>query len=52
VNPSKTQLAVLNDICWYEAMFQAHGLSNTLDGLVWLSRETPRKRPVWTVLTA
>jgi hypothetical protein len=41
VNPSKTQLAVLNNIRWYEAIFEAHGLSQRLDGMVWLSHETP-----------
>ena len=41
MNPSKTQLAVLNNIRWYEAIFEAHGLSSRLDGMVWLSHETP-----------
>ena len=41
MNPSKTQLAVLNNIRWYQAIFEAHGRSSRLDGMVWLSHETP-----------
>lgn len=41
MNPSRTQLAVLNNISWYEAIFEAHGLSSKVDGMVWLSHETP-----------
>ena len=41
VNLSKTQLAVLNNIRWYEAIFEAHELFSRLDGMVWLSREIP-----------
>jgi hypothetical protein len=41
VNPSKTQLAVLNNAHWYAAIFEAHGLSSGLDGRVWISHEIP-----------
>jgi hypothetical protein len=41
VNLSDTRLAVLNNIRWYKAVFEAHELSSRLDGLVWLSREIP-----------
>jgi hypothetical protein len=39
VNPSQTQLAVLNNVHWHEAFFAAHGLSSRLDERVWLCRE-------------
>lgn len=38
---SKVELAVLNNIRWYEAMFAAHGLASQTDGRVWRSHETP-----------
>lgn len=38
---AKTELAILNNICWYQAMFAAHGLASQTDGLVWCSHETP-----------
>jgi hypothetical protein len=41
LSPWKTELAVLNNIRWYEAIFDAHGLSSTLDGMVWMSHEAP-----------
>jgi hypothetical protein len=37
MNPSRVELAVLNNVCWYQAMFKAHGLASTVDGRVWLS---------------
>jgi hypothetical protein len=40
VNRSKIELAVLNNTCWYEAIFTAHGLANETDGRVWRSHET------------
>jgi len=41
LEPSRTQLAVLNNVRWYEAMFDAHGLTNEVDRMVWLSHEYP-----------
>ena len=41
MNPSKIELAVLNNIRWYQAIFDAHGLSSRLDEMVWLSHDTP-----------
>lgn len=38
---SKVELAVLNNIRWYEAMFAAHGLASETNGSVWRSHETP-----------
>ncbi len=38
---SKVELAVLNNIRWYEAMFAAHGLRSETDSRVWCSCETP-----------
>jgi len=41
MEPSRTQLAVLNNVRWYQAMFKAHGLTNEADEMVWLSHEYP-----------
>jgi len=41
VSPSKVELAVLNNVGWYEAMFAAHGLASETDGRVWRSLEAP-----------
>jgi hypothetical protein len=41
MNPSKVELAVLNNTRWYEAMFAAHGLASETDARVWRSNETP-----------
>ena len=41
MSPSKLELAVLNNVRWYEAMFAAHGLASETDALVWRSHETP-----------
>jgi hypothetical protein len=41
MSPSKVELAVLNNVRWYETMFAAHGLASQTDGRVWRSRETP-----------
>jgi hypothetical protein len=41
MNPSKTELAVLNNTRWYEAMFAAHGLASATDDRVWRSHEIP-----------
>jgi hypothetical protein len=41
VNPSIHQFAVLNNVRWYEAIFEAHGRTSRRDGIVWLSHETP-----------
>lgn len=38
---SQVELAVLNNIHWYEAMFAAHGLASQTDDRVWRSHETP-----------
>jgi hypothetical protein len=38
---SRVELAVLNNIRWYEAMFDAHGLASKVDGRAWRSLETP-----------
>lgn len=38
---SRVELAVLNNTCWYEAVFEAHGLPNEGDELVWLSHGSP-----------
>jgi len=38
---SKTELAVLNNVQWYEAVFAAHGLPFETNPLVWLSHQTP-----------
>lgn len=41
MNPSKIDLAVLNNVHWYESMFAAQGLSSETDGRVWRSHATP-----------
>ena len=41
MQPSRVELAVLNNTRWYEAMFEAHGLACEVDGRVWLSHQTP-----------
>lgn len=41
LEPAKTRLAVLNNIRWYEAMFDAHDLAHETDGSVWLSQAHP-----------
>lgn len=41
MNPSKVELAVLNNVRWYEAMFAAHGLASETDARVWCSHATP-----------
>ena len=41
MNPAKVELAVLNNVRWYEAMFAAHRLTSETDGRVWRSHETP-----------
>ena len=38
---SRIELAVLNNVAWYQAMFKAHGLACTADDQVWMSHETP-----------
>lgn len=40
MQPSNVELAVLNSMCWYEAIFRAHGLACEVDGRVWRSHET------------
>lgn len=40
MGPSKLELAVLNSVHWYEAMFAAHGLAGETDGRVWFSHAT------------
>ena len=37
---SQLQIAVLNNVRWYEDLFAAHGLASQTDSLVWQSRET------------
>ena len=37
----QVELAVLNNVCWYRAMFAAHGLQDLVDGRVWLSHQMP-----------
>lgn len=41
MKPSRVDLAVLNRVRWYEAMFAAHGLACEADGRVWLCHQTP-----------
>lgn len=41
MKPSRVELAVFNNVRWYEAMFAAHGLACEADGRVWLSHEVP-----------
>lgn len=41
MDPSKTELAILNNVQWYEGIFTAHGLSFETNPLVWLSHERP-----------
>lgn len=41
MNLSKLELAVLNNIHWYQAMFLAHGLASTLDERLWWSHQSP-----------
>lgn len=41
MQPTRTELAVLNNVHWYEAMFDAHGLAHESDGKVWLSHAHP-----------
>ena len=41
MKPSKLELAILNNIRWYESMFAAHGLASETDDLVWHSHATP-----------
>jgi hypothetical protein len=41
MQPSRVELAVLNNVRWYEAMFDAHGLASEVDGRVWMSHQTP-----------
>lgn len=41
MNPSKVELAVLNNTFWYESMFAAHGLTSETDHRVWRSHEAP-----------
>ncbi len=38
---SRSELAVLNNVQWYEAVFAAHGLPFETHPLVWLSHQTP-----------
>ena len=38
---SRVELAVLNNVRWYEAVFEAHGLASQVDERVWLSHQTP-----------
>jgi hypothetical protein len=38
---TKLELAVLNNVHWYQAMFAAHGLASHTDARVWRSCETP-----------
>jgi len=40
MKPSRVELAVLNNVRWYEAVFEAHGLASEIDELVWLSHQT------------
>jgi hypothetical protein len=40
VRRSRVELAVLNNMRWYEAFFEAHGLPSGVDGRVWLSHQT------------
>lgn len=41
MNPSKLELAVLNNIHGYQAMFEAHGLASRLNDRLWCSHQTP-----------
>ena len=41
MNLSKTELAVLNNVHWYEAVFAAHELGFERTGLAWFSHDTP-----------
>ena len=41
MQPSRVELAVLNNTRWYEALFEAHGLACEVDGWVWRSHQTP-----------
>lgn len=38
---ARRELAVLNNVCWYQAMFRAHRLATDLDDLVWSSAALP-----------
>jgi hypothetical protein len=41
MKPSKIELAVLNNVHWYEALFSAHGISFETDQWVWVSHGKP-----------
>ena len=41
MTPSRLELAVLNNVAWYQAMFAAHGLAHREDGRVWFSHDSP-----------
>ncbi len=41
MNPSKVELAVLNNVHWYESIFSAQALTSETDGRVWRSHAAP-----------
>ena len=41
MDPTRVDRAVLNNICWYQAIFDAHGLRHSIDDKVWCSHALP-----------
>ena len=41
MKPSKLELAVLNNVHWYQAFFSAYGLPFETNQLVWISYQRP-----------